>query len=151
MKIETRAIGVDSIILNPDNPRMIREKDLGYLIKSLRDFPEMMQLREIVVDETMTALGGNMRLLALRKIGAKDCTAKIVSGLSPEQKREFIVKDNTSFGAWDFDALANSWDTLPLVEWGVNLPVAWFALPGSWEGKGDVVVCPKCGETINAE
>lgn len=123
------------------------------LVRSLREFPDMQKIREIVVDESMTVLGGNMRLLALRKIGAKDVTAKIVKGLTPEQKREFIIKDNASFGEWDFDALANGWGELPLVDWGIK------GVPKSWEAEtpkeenppegGDkeeptVIICPKC-------
>ena len=126
MEIITKKIKLDQIRLNPNNPRTISEKDMDLLIKSLTDFPEMMQLREIVVDETMTVLGGNMRLLALHKIGVKEATAKIVKGLTPEQKREFIIKDNGSFGSWDMDALANAWGDLPLVDWGVNLPEGWL-------------------------
>lgn len=152
VEIETRIVDIGSITPNPDNPRTIREKELGYLIKSLRDFPEMMRLREIVVDETMAVLGGNMRLLALRKIGTKGCIAKIVKGLSPEQKREFIIKDNSSFGAWDFDSLANSWDDLPLVEWGVKISGEWLTLtPESREERGNGMACPQCGWIINAE
>jgi DNA modification methylase len=86
----------------------------------------MLSIREIVVDETMTVLGGNMRLLALKKSGAKECTAKIVTGLTPEQKREFIIKDNSAFGEWDMDLLSSSWSDLPLVEWGVDLPEDWL-------------------------
>jgi hypothetical protein len=86
----------------------------------------MLNIREIVVDETMTVLGGNMRLLALKKSGAKECTAKIVTGLTPEQKREFIIKDNAAFGEWDMDLLSSSWGDLPLVEWGVPLPEDWL-------------------------
>ena len=85
----------------------------------------MLKLREIVVDESMTVLGGNMRLLALRKIGAKECTAKIVTGLTPEQKREFVVKDNGSWGEWSMDDLANAWGDLPLADWGVKIPEDW--------------------------
>ncbi|MFH2076739.1 MAG: hypothetical protein ABIJ57_15575 [Pseudomonadota bacterium] len=86
----------------------------------------MMKLREIIVDESLTVLGGNMRLLALRKIGAKEATAKIVKGLTPEQKREFIVKDNSQFGTWNFDLLS-AWDEVPLLaDWGVPLPEDWL-------------------------
>jgi len=126
-KIEIKTVKLSSIKLNPDNPRRISDKDMDRLVKSLTEFPDMMKLREIVVDETMTVLGGNMRLLALRKIGAKECTAKIVTGLTPEQKREFIIKDNSAFGEWDMDLLSSSWSDLPLVEWGVDLPEDWLA------------------------
>jgi hypothetical protein len=122
------------------------------LVKSLTDFPEMLQLREIVVDESLTVLGGNMRLLALRKIGAKEATAKIVRGLTPEQKREFVIKDNSAFGEWNMEALANEWSDLPLTEWGVGLPDDW--LQGIPEENKQIDEddmadtkneCPKCG------
>lgn len=124
--VEIKILKLSAIKLNPDNPRLISDKDMDRLIKSLVDFPDMLKLREIVVDEDRKVLGGNMRVLALRKIGAKDCTAKIVKGLTPEQKREFVIKDNSAFGAWDFDALANAWSDLPLIEWGLNLPEDWL-------------------------
>lgn len=126
VSIEIKAVKLSSIKLNPDNPRRISGKDMDRLVKSLNEFPDMMKLREIVVDETMTVLGGNMRLLALRKMGLKEATAKIVTGLTQEQKREFVVKDNAAFGQWDFDALANEWSDLPLSDWGVDLPENWL-------------------------
>jgi len=125
-EITVKTVKISQIKPNPDNPRRISTKDMDRLVKSLQDFPDMMKLREIVVDETMTVLGGNMRLLALRKIGAVNVTAKIVKGLTPAQKREFIVKDNAAFGEWDFDILANAWADLPLLEWGVDLPEDWL-------------------------
>ncbi|MDI6755321.1 MAG: hypothetical protein QME78_13120 [Thermodesulfobacteriota bacterium] len=126
MKTEIRNIKLNKIKLNPDNPRRISEVDMKRLIISLKEFPDMMNIREIVCDETMTVLGGNMRLQALRKIGAKNCMAKIVTGLTPAQKREFVIKDNTAFGEFDFDILANTWDNLPLADWGVSLPENWL-------------------------
>jgi|WetSurMetagenome_2_1015567.scaffolds.fasta_scaffold09858_5 hypothetical protein len=126
MNVEIKKVSLKDIKLNPDNPRTITGKDMDLLVKSLQSFPEMMELREIVVDETMTVLGGNMRTLALQKIGAADCLAKIVTGLTDEQKREFIVKDNGGFGQWNMDELANSWSDLPLDKWGVALPEDFF-------------------------
>jgi hypothetical protein len=126
VKVEVKTVKLGEIKLNPDNPRTISKKDMGLLVKSLKDFPEMLELREIVVDETMTILGGNMRYLALQKSGAKEATAKIVSGLTPEQKREFVIKDNGGFGTWDMDALANAWGDLPLADCGVDIPEDWL-------------------------
>jgi len=120
MKVEIKQVKLSEIKLNPDNPRTISKKDMDLLIKSLKEFPDMLKLREIVVDETMTVLGGNMRLLALKKSGAKEATAKIVTGLTKEQKREFVIKDNSPFGSWDMDALANAWGDLPLSDWGIK-------------------------------
>jgi len=128
MNVETKQVKLSALKLNPDNPRRIGNKEMERLVKSLQEFPDMLSIREIVVDETMTVLGGNMRLLALKKSGAKECTAKIVTGLTPEQKREFIIKDNSGFGEWDFDLLSG-WDDLPLVEWGVDLPEHFFETP----------------------
>ena len=152
MKIEIKKVKLSDIRMNPDNPRTISEKAMERLVKSLKEFPDMLNLREIVVDETMTVLGGNMRLLALQKIGAKDCTAKIVTGLTDDQKREFIIKDNSAFGEWDLDALANAWSDLPLVEWGLNVPNFNESLdedklpePGSGQENEQMTECPKCG------
>jgi len=150
IKIETKKIKLSSIKLNSDNPRTITEKDMTYLVKSLQDFPDMMRLREIVVDETMMVLGGNMRLLALQKIGAEYCVAKIVRGLTPGQKREFTIKDNTFFGRWDMDILGNEWGDFPLAEWGVDIPKAWTAKSenenqdNSELEEPQIIICPKC-------
>ena len=151
-KIEIKTVKLNEIKTNPDNPRTISKKDMDLLVKSLTDFPDMLKLREIVVDETMTVLGGNMRLLALQKSGAKECTAKIVSGLTDEQKREFVIKDNSSFGQWDMDALANAWGDLPLAEWGVDLPEDWLnPIPEENKAIDEAAMadtkneCPKCG------
>lgn len=133
MEVQVKQVKLSQIKLNPDNPRTISSKSMDRLVKSLQDFPDMMKLREIVVDETMTVLGGNMRLLALKKIGAMECTAKVVKGLSAEQKREFVIKDNAAFGEWDFDALANAWSALPLSDWGIELPDDWTAPHGETE------------------
>ena len=122
MNVEIRTVPLSQIELNPNNPRTIYNRDMERLVKSLTDFPEMMELREIVVDENMVVLGGNMRLLALRKIGADECVAKIVTGLSEEQKKEFIIKDNVGFGEWEWDVLANEWDVDKLTQWGLDIP-----------------------------
>lgn len=121
------------------------------LVKSLQDFPEMLELREIIVDENNTILGGNMRYRALKQIGEKECIAKIVTGLTVDQKREFIIKDNSSFGQYDMDALANLWSDLPLADWGVDIPKSWGEDPEITEDQSEAKSsltqneCPKCG------
>ena len=125
MKIEVKKVKLSEIKLNPDNPRTISTKDMGLLVKSLQEFPEMMEIREVVCDEDYVVIGGNMRTLALRKAGASEVIAKIVTGLTPEQKREFVIKDNSEFGTWDMDLLS-TWDDLPLTDWGVDLPEDWM-------------------------
>ena len=125
MQVEVKTLKLSKVKLNPDNPRRISERDMDRLVKSLREFPDMMKLREIVVDETMTVIGGNMRVLALRKMGIQEATAKICKGLTAEQKREFVIKDNAAFGEWNMDSLANAWGDLPLTDWGIKMPEDW--------------------------
>jgi hypothetical protein len=153
VEIITKKLKLSQIKLNPDNPRRIGKTEMERLVKSLHDFPEMLELREIIVDENNIILGGNMRYRALKQIGEKECVAKIVTGLTLDQKREFIIKDNSSFGQYDMDALANLWSDLPLAEWGVDIPEDWGSLldgsgvpdPGSGEEKKNETTCPKCG------
>ena len=121
MDITTKRVKLSEIKLNPDNPRSITEKDMSRLVKSIEDFPEMMKLREIVCDENMMILGGNMRFRALEQQKAKDCTVKIVEGLTDEQKREFVIKDNTNHGRWNYDELTDKWDQESLVNWGLRI------------------------------
>jgi len=156
MKVEIKKVKLSDINLNPDNPRTITGKDMELLVKSLQEFPEMMELREIVVDETMTVLGGNMRTLALQKIGVKECIAKIATGLTDDQRREFVIKDNGSFGQWNMDELANAWSDLPLHDWGVALPEDWMQQPNFEPGTEDdqgrldekaPITCPECGHS----
>ena len=124
--VEVKMVKLSEIKLNPDNPRTISKKKMEYLVKSLNELPDMLKIRPIVVDETMTCLGGNMRTLALRKAGAGEATVAIVTGLTKEQKREFVIKDNAAYGEWNFEELANSWSDLPLADWGVDLPDDWL-------------------------
>lgn len=128
MEISVKTVKLSQIKLNPDNPRRISNEDMESLVRSLREFPEMLQVRELVVDEEMIVLGGNQRLLALRTVGAKECIAKIITGWTPEQKRRFIVSDNGSWGTWNYDLLS-SWESFPdvkLNDWGVRLPEDWL-------------------------
>lgn len=115
-------VDIKKVRPNPENPRVIKNDQFKRLVKSLREFPEMLELREIVVDENMMVLGGNMRLKALQEIGEKEITVKIAEGFTEEQKKEFLIKDNSAFGAWNFDELANNFSDCPLVEWGVEVP-----------------------------
>jgi ParB-like chromosome segregation protein Spo0J len=108
----------------------------------------MLEIRPIVVDETMTILGGNMRLKACMAAGLFEVPIYIQKGLTEAQKREFIIKDNSGFGEWDWDILANEWDAKQLIEWGVDLPV--FDLPiddeQPKETDDDKDVCELCGK-----
>ena len=106
---------------NENNPRIIKEDKFKKLVQSIKDFPEMLDLRPIVVDEEMTILGGNMRYKACIQAGIKEVPIKIATGLTEEQKKEFIVKDNVGFGEWDWDSLGNDWDNVKLGEWGMDV------------------------------
>ena len=106
---------------NESNPRIIKEAKFKKLVQSIKDFPEMLELRPIIVDEDMTILGGNMRYKACVQAGLKEVNVKIAKGLTEEQKKEFIVKDNVGFGEWDWDSLGNEWDNVKLGEWGMDV------------------------------
>lgn len=109
---------------NPDNPRVLKDDKFKKLLKSIEEFPQMMELRPIVVDENNIILGGNMRYEALRhlkKTEIPDSWVKKASELTEEQKREFIIKDNIGFGEWDWDLLANEWDVNNLDDWGLDI------------------------------
>ncbi len=108
---------------NPNNPRIIRDEKFEKLKRSIQDFPQMMELRPIIVDEAGIILGGNMRYEAIKSLKMAefpDEWVKRVDELTEDQKKEFIVKDNVGFGDWDWDAIANEWDDLPLDDWGLD-------------------------------
>ena len=106
---------------NPGNPRIIKNDKFKKLVKSIQEFPEMLKLRPIVVDEDFMVLGGNMRLKASKDAGLKEVWIEVAEGLTEEQKKEFIVKDNVGFGEWEWDMLANEWDSGKLTEWGLDV------------------------------
>lgn len=122
MKRETLKLKLSDIKLNDNNPRVIKDQQMKRLVKSIQDFPEMTELRPIVVDENNIILGGNMRYRAMQSLGYEQTEVVKVSGLTDEQKREFIIKDNVPFGDWDWEELANSWDADELNEWGLDIP-----------------------------
>jgi DNA modification methylase len=109
---------------NPNNPRIIKDDKFKKLVQSIKDFPQMLELRPIVIDENNIVLGGNMRLKACQELGLKDVPTIYAKDLTEEQKKEFIIKDNVGFGEWNWDDLANDWDETKLVEWGLDLPIS---------------------------
>ena len=106
---------------NPRNPRIIKNDKFKKLVKSIKDFPQMLEKRPIVVDEEMMVLGGNMRLKASKEAGLKEVWIDIAEGWTQEQKDEFVVKDNVNFGEWDWDMLGNEWDNAKLGDWGMDV------------------------------
>lgn len=115
---------INEIKSNPNNPRIIKDDKFKKLVQSIKDFPEMLDAREIVVNKDYIILGGNMRFKAAKEAGLKELPVKIVDW--PEDKqREFIIKDNVSGGEWDWDLLANEWDSELLNDWGLDVPDDW--------------------------
>lgn len=115
-------VKVSDVKLNPNNPRLIKDDKFKKLVQSIKDFPEMLNIRPIVVNKDMIILGGNMRFRACKEAGIKEIPV-IITDLSEDKQREFLIKDNTSGGEWDWDMLANEWDTEELEAWGLDLPV----------------------------
>jgi hypothetical protein len=108
---------------NENNPRFIKDHKFKKLVTSIKEFPEMLKLRPIVVNSDMVVLGGNMRLKACKEAGLKEVWILKAEELTEAQQREFIVKDNVGFGEWDWDILANEWDVDLLEDWGLDLPI----------------------------
>lgn len=134
---------------NPINPRSIKDDSFKKLVKSLKDFPEMAEVREIVVNKDHMILGGNMRYQAMKAAGWEEAPVKIVDW--PEDKqREFMIKDNVSGGDWDWDQLANDWDLEELNDFGLDLSSFNDNINDNKEVdtesllSGNTVECPRC-------
>ena len=113
---------INNIRVHPDNPRLIKNHKFRKLVKSIKDFPEMLEKRPLIVNKDLVCLGGNMRLKAAREAGVKKIWID-VADWSEEKQREFIIKDNSGFGEWDWDILANEWVQDKLNDWGLDLPL----------------------------
>lgn len=118
-----KKVHISEVRENPNNPRTINKFKFKQLVKSIKDFPEMLEKRPMVVDQDMIVLGGNMRLKACKEAGVEDVWIDIAEDWTEEKKKEFIIKDNIGFGEWDFDALANEWEIENLQDWGLDLPI----------------------------
>jgi hypothetical protein len=113
---------ISDVKANPNNPRIIKDDKFYKLVQSIKDFPEMLQIRPIVVNSDMVVLGGNMRLRACKEAGLKEVPVMRADDLTPEQQAEFIIKDNVGYGEWNWDMLANEWESTQLNEWGLDVP-----------------------------
>lgn len=156
VKVEVYVEKIDKLIASDNNPRKMEKRGFEALKKSLRDFPEMKQVREIVVDEGLRILGGHQRIYALKDLGYEDVTVKKVIGWTERQKREFMIKDNTAAGEWDSDIIANEWSVEDLESWG--LPSFKFGGPGGDEKTNPdntkshkTYTCPNCQETFTLD
>lgn len=115
-------VPINTVKANPNNPRIIKDDKFAKLVKSINEFPQMLNLRPIVVNDDMVVLGGNMRLKACKEAGLKEVPIIKASELTEQQQKEFIVKDNVGYGEWDWSDLANNWDSEQLEEWGLDIP-----------------------------
>jgi DNA modification methylase len=119
--MKTELVKISEVKTNPNNPRLIKDDKYHKLVKSIKDFPKMLEIRPIVVNDDMVVLGGNMRLKACKEAGLTEVPIIKASDLTEEQQKEFIIKDNVGFGEWDWNMLANEWDAEELEEWGLDI------------------------------
>jgi ParB-like chromosome segregation protein Spo0J len=120
--MNTQKVKISEVKANPNNPRLIKDDKFKKLVKSIQEFPEMLSLRPIVVNADMIVLGGNMRLKACKEAGLKEVDIIKADALTEEQQKQFIIKDNVGFGEWDWEDLANNWDSEQLTDWGLDIP-----------------------------
>ena len=138
---------------NEHNPRYINKANFKKLVNSLKEFPKMLEVRPLVVDENMVVLGGNMRLKALTEAGFKEVLVHQVLDWTDDEKNQFIIKDNSSFGSWDWEILANEWNMQKIVDWGVDLPKEMFAededpIQQNTQDEIPKEICPTCGSKM---
>lgn len=120
--MKTELVKITEVKTNPNNPRTLKDDKFKKLVKSIQEFPQMLEIRPIVVNDEMIVLGGNMRLKACKEAGLKEIHIIKASNLTEDQQKQFIIKDNVGFGEWDWDMLANEWNAEELEEWGLDVP-----------------------------
>ena len=119
--MDFKTVKISDIKTNPNNPRIIKDEKFKKLVQSIKDFPKMLEIRPIVVNDDMIVLGGNMRLKACKEAGLKKVPIIKASDLTEDEQRQFIIKDNVGFGEWDWDMIANEWDAEQVAEWGLDI------------------------------
>ena len=142
MQIQT--LQISNIKPNSNNPRIVNKAKFEKLKQSIKELPEMLQLRPLILNEDNVILGGNMRYKALVELGYTEVPVIRAESLTERQAQEFLIKDNLSYGDWDFDILANEWDSVDLEEWGLDV----------WQNEDDKIanekepkeVCEYCGK-----
>jgi hypothetical protein len=111
---------------NQNNPRVIKDEKFAKLVKSIKEFPQMLEKRPLVcftdTDGKLVVLGGNMRLKAAKKVGLKELPVLLADDWTAEQRAEFLIKDNVGFGEWNWDELQSDWDVEQLSDWGLDIP-----------------------------
>ena len=120
--MQIKKVKISEVKTNPNNPRIIKDDKFSKLVKSIQEFPKMLEIRPIVVNADMVVLGGNMRLKACKEAGLKEVPIIFADDLTEDEQRQFIIKDNVGFGEWDWDMLANEWEADLIEEWGLDLP-----------------------------
>jgi DNA modification methylase len=120
--MDIKVVKLSEIKSNPNNPRIIKDDKFRKLVKSIQEFPKMLEIRPVVVNADMIVLGGNMRLKACKEAGLKEVPVIFAHDLTEEEQKQFIIKDNVGFGEWDWDMIANEWDAEELEEWGLDIP-----------------------------
>jgi hypothetical protein len=119
-------VPISRVKANPNNPRIIKDDKFAKLVKSIQDFPDMLNKRPLVcytdTDGQFVVLGGNMRLKAAKECKLKEIPIILADEWTAEQRAEFLIKDNVGFGEWDWEQLANEWDVQQLEDWGLDVP-----------------------------
>ena len=139
--IKSKNVKIGDIKINPNNPRLIKDDKFARLVQSIKDLPQMLSIRPIVVNSDMIVLGGNMRLNACKEAGLKEVPIIIADNLTEEQQREFLIKDNVSGGDWDWSIIQSEWDAEQLSEWGLDV----------WQPNSDVNLDDFFEESDNQE
>jgi ParB-like chromosome segregation protein Spo0J len=147
--MKAELVNINKVRTNPNNPRIIKDEKFAKLVKSIQEFPQMLEIRPIVVNDDMIVLGGNMRLKACLEAGLKEIPIIKASNLTKEQQKEFIIKDNVGFGEWDWNDLANNWETEKLQEWGLDIAgLEEEDIKQKDNTKTEANKCPNCGIEI---
>ena len=144
-------MNINEIKPNSSNPRKINEDDFAKLVKSIKDDPKLLEAKPLIIDENNVILGGNQRYRACLELGIQDVPVIKMANLTEKEKQKLLVIDNTHYGKWDMDMLANDgWEIGDLDEWGVNVD---FLVPTNEEPKSidntkKGKVCPNCGLSL---
>ena len=138
-------VSIKDIKPNPNNPRLVKDDKFKKLVQSIKDFPQMLDIRPIVVNKDMIVLGGNMRLKACKEAGLSEIPIIKAEDLTEEQQREFIIKDNVGYGEWDWNILKDEWDLEKLDEWGLDIDKK----EKEDEGEGEVIISTELDRESN--